>query len=160
MENPVTPAAVRVFAAEITDAVAESMLAGVWARARKIAPCLHESTTTLDDIDTELVKTIITSVVVRWHESGSGAVTQRGAGDFSETLSGYSGGLFRPDEIRDLQQMCSEFRAQSASTIPVGGYEPVTVQHAGWCSINFGATYCDCGAELTATGLPLWTRTP
>ena len=33
------------------------------------------------------------------------------------------------------------------------------IVHAPWCSINFGAAYCSCGADLTLAG-PLFGPTP
>lgn len=166
MPTPLTWGHLKVHEPDIEEAVADSMIAITWARATKIAPCLKEMTWT-DDVeavgyeDTQLVIGILQGVVLRWSEAGNGGVTQQAAGDYQQTNSGYAGGLFRPDEIRDLQQLCEDTRSTyRASTIPTGA-DPVYVQHAEWCAVRFGTspvTLCDCGAEISGTGLPLWTR--
>ena len=41
---------------------------------------------------------------------------------------------------------------QKAFGVQVGGAS--TVEHLPWCSINFGATYCSCGADIA--GVPIY----
>lgn len=118
MQNPLTPADVQVFNPEISEDIATAMISSVWARTiHKIAPCLKELDA--DEEQTEIVKSALRSVVLRWYDTGSGAVRSHTAGEYSETLSQYSGGLFRPDEISDLQGICGGgSSAPKASTIP------------------------------------------
>lgn len=115
MAAPITPEHIQLFDASIPEAVAEAMIESLWARATKLAPCLKVKEWSDDDAeeeyeDTIFVRSILRSVALRWADSGSGAVTQRTAGEFSETLAGYSGGLFRPDEIQDLKAVCTVVR--------------------------------------------------
>lgn len=165
MAAPLTWEELKTFEADIPEDLANDMIKGVWARAVKVAPCLKTMEWSEDEDadeydDTQLVKSVIRGACLRWYDSGSGAAIQRAAGEYSETLTGYSGGLLRPDEVRDLQKLCSDLSTGGrATTIPTGLYStPVVVVHADWCSIRFGATYCDCGAELTADGMPLWVH--
>lgn len=79
-----------------------------------------------------------------------------------------SGGTFRPEEIRDLQSVCAgsaNAGNQKAYSVDTGYYAGTrVVNHAAWCSINFVAqppvnnALCDCGAELSRDGQPLWRR--
>ncbi|WP_280472748.1 hypothetical protein [Nocardia cyriacigeorgica] len=96
------------------------MIAAAWARARKVARCLALAETELDADGIEILRSALRSAVLRWYETGSGAVAQRQAGDYAETLARDStrGGLFRPDEIRDLLGLCDSARSDGASTIP------------------------------------------
>lgn len=166
MPAPLTWAELQVFEPELAEDMADAMITSVWARCTKVAPCLKEmewSETESDEEyeNTQLVKTIVRAAVLRWSDSGSGIVTQRIAGDYQETLSGVSGGgLLRPDEIRDLQQLCATSSTQAAVTVPTWPDGPYVTQHAAWCDVSFGGLTCDCGADLSATGLPLWTREP
>lgn len=167
MPAPVAYSDLTVFDPELEQDVAEAMIASVWARAVKLAPCLKTKEWSDDETndlyeDTEFVKDILRRVILRWNDSGSGAVTQRQAGEYGETLSGYSGGLFRPDEVRDLQNLCAETaQTQKASTIltdPTAGTWEIV--HADWCSMStlFNGNICECGAELSADGRPLWVH--
>lgn len=160
-EAPLTWEHLKVFEPEFPEDLANAMIATVWAQVRnKIAPCMTEEDA-LEDPDTEeAVRSIIRSVVLRWHDSGSGAVTSQTAGDYSESLSGYGGGRWRPDEINDLQQMCADHREASATTVPMYRDGPWLTEHAAWCSVNFGDPVCDCGADISANGLPLWKNRP
>lgn len=164
MPAPLTAGEVQVFDAEITEDIANAMIASAWVRALKIAPCLKtkewsDEETDEEYEDTQLVKDVLRRVVLRWADTGSGAARSRVAGEYQETYNDYGGGLFRPDEIRDLQQVCTETYDgdPKASTILAGPPDVIgVVQHASTCDIVFGGTLCTCGAELTENGLPLW----
>lgn len=119
MLNPVTAADVQLFAERISEDTANAMLSSVWARAVREVPELKDHTADADD--TALVKTIIRAAVVRWYDSGSGAVTSRGAGDFSEyyrrDVEGL-GGTFTKDELNELRAVVGLDQASgSASTV-------------------------------------------
>ncbi|MBF6101443.1 hypothetical protein IU510_25815 [Nocardia cyriacigeorgica] len=120
MTNPLSWNDIRVFEPDIAEDVATAMIAAAWARARKLAPCLTDPETELDADAIEILRSALRSAVLRWHETGSGAVVQRQAGDYAETLGRDTtrGGLFRPDEIRDLLGLCGSGRSGGASTIP------------------------------------------
>lgn len=121
MDVPLTWADIKVFEPDIAEDIADALISGVWARARKLAPCLKSPETELDDTDSELLRSTLRSAVLRWHDQGSGAVASRSALDFSETLRSDRGGLFRPDEVRDLLEMCTNYRQDSATTIDTSG---------------------------------------
>ncbi|QFG05086.1 head-to-tail adaptor [Gordonia phage Dre3] len=154
---------------ELTEGEATPMIRSAWARAISIAPCLGDKFDDLTDVQKEIVKDTLRGAILRWAERGSGAVTQRNAGDYGETLKGGTDGLYWPAEIRDLQDVCSEHKRRGrASTIPTGDNRGVVPQHAPWCAVNFAAgalapgvgtpTFCDCGADLTDGEGPLWVR--
>ena len=101
-------------------------------------------------------KMVLLGAVKRWAESGSGALQSQQAGPYGMTVdtrqrTGYN---LWPSEITDLQAICATGptgrQSFSIDTIPVG------VRHAEWCSINFGAAYCDCGADIA--GFPLFSE--
>ncbi|MEV0851480.1 hypothetical protein [Nocardia fluminea] len=123
MENPLTWADLKVFEPDLGEDVSDAMIAATWVKAKKIAPCIGELDADPDQI--ELVRSTMRAVVLRWHDTGSGAVRQQTAGDFGETFSSYSGGLWRPDEIDDLQGVCGQAVTGKASTIATWG-EPTT----------------------------------
>jgi hypothetical protein len=160
VDSPIEFKDLAVFDDQLSKAAAEAMIATVWSRTRKLAPCLKEDDVELDVDDLETVKGIVRSVILRWAESGSGVVGSRNAGDYGETYTTGGGGSFRPDEVRDLQTVCAGVRrGQRAYAVVTGPSTTRVVQHASWCNINFGETIlCDCGAELTADGTPLWSR--
>lgn len=167
MSAPLTRAEVQLFS-DMEDTIADALIQLTWARALKIAPCLKEMAWADEDADdtdplwenTQLVKGILRDAVLRRDEAGVGVVTSRAAGDFQESLR-YSGGLFQPSEIRDLQQLCTEYRSKSSASTHLTMPEyPLTVQHAPWCdkflAPDSQGAVCECGAELTESGLPLW----
>lgn len=166
MAAPLSPTDLQLFDESISEDVATAMIASVWARACKLAPCLRDKDweDEANAEDMEIVKDVLRRVALRWFDTGSGAVTERQASDFSESLtSEYSGGRFRPDEINDLVDVCATGSRQAATTIATWLSTAGTIQHADWCSINFEnntdvPTLCDCGAEISGTGLPLWSR--
>ncbi|WNN95738.1 head-to-tail adaptor [Gordonia phage Fribs8] len=170
-EAPIEFSDLSPFDDDLTEGEATPMIRSAWARAISVAPCLGTAYDDLTDVQKEIVKDVLRGAILRWAERGAGAVTQRNAGDYGETLKGGNGGLFQPGEIRDLQDVCSEHkRRPRASTILTGDTRGATPQHAAWCAVNFAAgalapgvgtpVFCDCGADLTDGQGPLWTRTP
>jgi len=161
-DSPLTWEDLKVFEPDIPEELANAMVATVWSRAQKLAPCLtavDPDPNPLDDaVDLETVKDILRSAVLRWNDSGSGAVTSRTAGDYSENFASSGGGLFRPGEIADLRTLCGGRAGQKASTISTTPSYDTFTQHAAWCSAAFGGSWCDCGADLSFDGYPLWTR--
>lgn len=134
------------------------MVAGANAKASRVAPCLAgtgEDAPTEDQVAE--AKLVLVGAVKRWSESGSGALSQQAAGPFSQTVdtrqrTGYN---LWPSEINDLQGICKGLEgspSRLAFSVNTGGaYGTV---HAESCSLYFGATYCDCGADLA--GFPLF----
>lgn len=140
-----------------------SMIAGVNARASRVAPCLNEDEEGNPPAG-ELVaeaKLVLIGAIRRWADSGSGAFQQQTTGPFGVTVdtrqrTGYN---LWPSEIAQLQDLCAAARessgAYSVDTVPTAG----PLVHADICSIHFGSEFCSCGAVLTQ-GLPLYENYP
>lgn len=166
MAAPLTWDDLKVFDPEIPEDLANAMIASVWAQSMKVAPCLKEDGALADEDDAEIVKSTLRRVIMRWFDAGSGAVSQRGAAEYQETLRDFGGGKLRPDDIKDLQSFCATtLQTQAAQTIPTRPVGEWSVHHAAWCNTRFSnntdiPTLCDCGAELTWDGYPLWPDRP
>jgi hypothetical protein len=138
--------------ATISEAKAEAMITDALAMAARVAPCILD-----EDFEyADAAKAILRRAIIRWHEAGSGAAVQQTAGPFSQTIeSKPSRGLFWPSEIEQLQELCQAEQTSGAFT--VDGICAATI-HADVCSLNFGALYCSCGADIA--GYPLWEVAP
>ncbi|QDP43637.1 head-to-tail adaptor [Gordonia phage PhorbesPhlower] len=136
--------------AVISESKALAMIEDALETARLIAPCIAED----DFAYPGAAKAVIRGAILRWNDTGAGGVTtQSTAGPISETVTTTRRAMFWPSEIEQLQSMCRDGKkagAFSVDTVPTEN-----IQHADICSINFGATYCSCGAILTGM-LPLW----
>lgn len=109
-----TPADLEPFAT-IDQVKAESMIEDAEAMAALAAPCI---TNPEFMIRTELmaaVKAVLRSAVLRWNEAGAGAVTQRGAGPFQETVDNRQQRrtMFWPSEVEQLRDICAQFGGTS-----------------------------------------------
>lgn len=156
-QAPLTPEDLLKFSDDLDSDAAADMIRTAWARALRLAPCLKEPDFE-DPEGLEVLKDVLRTAILRWHDRGSGAVVQRTAGEYGETLRSDGGALFLPQEIRDLQSLCKDYRkrgrASTLSTLPSSGGGS---QHADWCAWNFAANpnFCDCGALLSGDGLPI-----
>jgi hypothetical protein len=108
---------------------AQAMIDTAMARAARVAPCIRDETLNADN--SEAAKGVIRDAVLRWHDSGSGAFTQRSEqrGPFGVQES-YDNRqprkvLFWPTEIEELQSICADHNgvaragAFSVDTSPV-----------------------------------------
>lgn len=107
--------------ADIPEAKAQAMIADAIAMAARVAPCIIED----DFTYSAAAKAIIRSAILRRNDSGSGAVSQVGAGSFQQSFDNRQPhrGLFWPSEIEDLQGLCSSTprgRAYEVDTMPPG----------------------------------------
>lgn len=141
--------------ADIDPIKAQAMIDDALALAARVAPCITET----DFAHADAAKAIIRGAVLRWNDSGSGAVTQQTTGPFAHTVDTRQTrrGMFWPVEIADLQALCSGEEtgdAYAVDTLPYSGS-----QHADICAVRFGATYCSCGAVLTGD-VPLYETSP
>jgi hypothetical protein len=132
------------------------MVAGVNAKASRVAPCLTDTTTppTLDQIDE--ARLVLIGAVKRWVEAGAGALQAQTAGPFGmtvDTRQKSSGFNLWPSEIEQLQAICSNGTTASAGAFSI---TPAcsSSAHLPWCSLNFGATYCSCGVDIA--GAPIF----
>ena len=139
--------------ATIPDDKADAMIADAEAMAVMVAPCLGASDFAQDANKRAAVKAILRGAILRWHDSGSGAVVQQTAGPFSQTVdqSKVRKGMFWPSEIEQLQNLCKVATSGGAFSIDVLNF---TTAHSDACSLNFGATYCSCGADIA--GYPIY----
>lgn len=122
-----TPADIQKFDDSLPDDVVQDMINTVAARVVKMCPALRlplddPANPLADDVSSEVLKDVMRAAVLRWAERGSGAVREQGSGDFSQSLVVDRAGLFRPNEIRDIADVCGNARAhaQTASTILTG----------------------------------------
>ena len=127
---------------------AQAMIDDAMALAARVAPCITDAAFAYPDA----AKAILRGAVLRWNDSGTGAVTQQAAGPFSQTLDTRQTrrSMFWPSEISELQKLCREATSGAFAIDTVGG----SSVHADICALNFGALYCSCGASIA--GYPLW----
>ena len=96
--------------ATIPEAKALAMIADAEAMAVSVAPCLVSG----DPMTSEqvaAVRAILRRAVLRWHETGTGMVTQQSAGPFQQSIDTTRSaprGLFWPSEITELQGICQQ----------------------------------------------------
>lgn len=144
--------------AEIPSVKALAMIEDAVALAARVAPCITEATFAYEGA----AKAILRGAILRWHEAGSGAKVSQseniGAYGYSDTFDNRQTrrGMFWPSEIEQLQELCRTSGPSGAFTVDTS---PLGVMHADICALNFGATYCSCGADLTLYG-PLYETQP
>lgn len=146
----VTPADLAPFA-EIDPTKASAMIEDALALAAVVAPCILEETFAHADA----AKAIIRGAILRWDEAGSGAFQQTQTGPFGATVDTRQArrGMFWPSEIADLQKLCA---SSGSGAFDIDTVQGLAYAHTASCDLNFGGTYCSCGAVLTQ-GEPLWS---
>lgn len=84
---------------------AQAMIEDAEAMAVLVAPCI----TSVDFGNQLAVKAILRGAIIRWNESGSGAMQSQTAGPFGVTLDTRQErrSMFWPSEIEQLQNLCS-----------------------------------------------------
>lgn len=140
--------------AELVDA----MVAGANAKASRVAPCLAATDPAPTADQLAEAKLVLIGAVKRWVEAGAGALQQQTAGPFSVSTDTRqrSGFNLWPSEIEALQALCRSSAPAAAFAIDTA--LDVGSIHAPWCALNFGATYCSCGADIA--GFPLFEGAP
>lgn len=141
--------------ADIDPAKAAAMIADAEAQAILAAPCLAD----VDDLDANqvaAVRAVLRGAILRWNDAGSGAYQQQTAGPFSVMMDTRQTrrSLFWPSEIEQLQSICTAVAGGAGGAFSIDTAPGCAIQHAEVCSINFGASYCSCGAVLA--GYPLY----
>lgn len=99
----ITPSDLTPFA-DIPLAKAEAMIADALAMAARVAPCINDA----DFAYPDAARAILRGAILRWHESGSGALQSQTAGPFGMQLDTRQQrrSMFWPSEITDLQALC------------------------------------------------------
>lgn len=131
----------------------EQIIEDAEALALLAAPCLGKYDPPLSELQTAAVRAILRGAIMRWSDAGSGARQSTSTGPFSETIDTTvtRRGMYWPSEITSLQSICSDGQSNKAFSVDTVGFGSV---HAEICSVNLGATYCSCGADIA--GFPLW----
>jgi hypothetical protein len=97
---------------------AEAMIDDAEAMALLAAPCIAAE----DFAYGSAVKAILRGAVLRWNDSGSGALQSQNAGPFGQTLDTRQErrGMFWPSEIVALQSLCTDTQGGVYSTSLAG----------------------------------------
>lgn len=151
----ITPADIAPFADIDADKLA-AMIDDASAMAAQAAPCINTADFQANAEKMAALKAILRAALLRWNDSGSGAVTQQAAGPFSQSIdtTRERRGMYWPSEITQLQELCSATPSGGAYAIDSRPILPWG--HADICALHLGATYCSCGAILTRHEYPLW----
>lgn len=151
MANIISPLDLEPFA-EIQLDKADAMIEDAMADASRVAPCITDEDLTA--VKAAQFKSVLRAAILRWNDSGSGALQAQQAGPFGQTLDTriQRKGMFWPSEIEALQDICKGDEEESGA-FDINTVSCATV-HADACSLNFGATYCSCGGDIA--GFPLW----
>lgn len=110
---------------------ADSMIEDAEALAVLVAPCITEAGFAF----TAAVKAILRGALMRWNDSGTGALQAQTAGPFGQTLDTRQErrAMFWPSEIEQLQNLCSDLGGSNYTTSLAGpDPDPSTVMSDGW----------------------------
>lgn len=111
--------------AKINAAKASAMINDAMADASRVAPCILE-----DDLPLERIgqfRSVLRAAILRWNETGSGALTQQTAGPLSVSMDTRTTrrGMFWPSELVALRDICRgdepEGEAFAIDVTPVSG---------------------------------------
>lgn len=85
---------------------AAAMIEDAVAMAARVAPCITDE----DFEHSAAARAILRGAILRWHEAGTGAFTQQGAGPFQVSVDNRQQrrGMFWPSEITQLQELCRD----------------------------------------------------
>src|SRR6185312_425838 len=112
--------------ATIDDDKAEAMLADAEALAIVSAPCLADADA-LSDQQLAAVKAVLRAAVLRWAESGTGAVSSQTAGPYGQVVDTRQARrtMFWPSEITALQKICTAPTDGGAFSIDTAAASPI-----------------------------------
>lgn len=90
--------------ATIDEAKAQAMIDDTLAMAARVAPCILAADFEYD----AAAKAILRGAILRWNDSGTGALQAQTAGPFGQTLDTRveRKSMFWPSEIEQLQELC------------------------------------------------------
>jgi len=105
-----------VFAPDIEQAKAQEMIDDATALASLVAPCIQA----VGFSNGPAVKAILRGAILRWNDSGTGAIQSQTAGPFGQVLDTRQErrGMFWPSEITQLQSLCA---AGTSYTVSLAG---------------------------------------
>lgn len=128
------------FAPGLDPVKAQAMIDDALALAARVAPCIKDEDFQYPDA----AKAVLRGAILRWNDSGNGAVSQQSAGPYSQTIDTRTTrrSMFWPSEITELQALCQE--TQEAKAYSVDTAPSFTSLHPPFCSVYFGGT-CSCG---------------
>lgn len=120
MTDFLTVADLQVFSPDINAEKAQGMIDDATALAGVLAPCINAP----GFANVAAVKALLRGAILRWDESGSGALQSQTAGPFGQVLDTRQQrrGMFWPSEIEQLQGLCSSGGSYSLS---LAGPDPV-----------------------------------
>lgn len=133
--------------ATIDPAKAGAMVVDAVALATMVAPCLaNDNLTTLQ---ASAAKAILRGAVLRWNDSGSGAVSQQVAGPFQMSIDTKQARrtMFWPSEITELQRIC---KSSDGGAFSIDTAAQPIVFHSSLCEWGGG---CNCAGGFDP-GLP------
>lgn len=116
---------------------ASAMIADAVAQAILVAPCLADEGD-LDANQKAAVTAVLRAAILRWNDSGSGAVFQQTAGPFSimQDTRQVRRALFWPSEIEQLQAVCAQVNGGSSGAFTIDTAPPLddeeTVNPLDW----------------------------
>lgn len=140
--------------ATIDEAKLDAMIADASALAVLAAPCLGDEAS-LTAGQKAAATAVLRAVILRWNDSGSGAFQQQTAGSFSVSYNQTSrGGALWPTDITQLQNICKATADSAGGAFSVDTAPAIDTVHADVCNLNFGASWCSCGADIA--GQPIY----
>ena len=109
----------------------------------------------LSELDQKKLDYVVREAVVAQVRRPDDATMLDVSVDDGRVMRRYSSGSGRVrvlDEWWDLLSPDSSGKAFTVDTLP----RNELAAHKPWCSLRMGATFCSCGANLTAGAYPLW----
>lgn len=136
----------------------EAMVAGVNAKAARVAPCLVSTDPAPSADQVAEAKLVLIGAIKRWVDAGAGAFAQQAAGPFSVSTDTRQRTGFNlwPSEIGALQDICATGQASGGGAFSITPAGRGGGNHIPWCALAFGAAYCSCGSDLTNYEYPLY----
>lgn len=131
--------------ATINEDKANDMISDAIAKAKLVAPCLSDPDSLTED-QLAAVKAVLRAAILRWNESGTGAVSSQTMGPFSVAVDTRQQrrDLFWPSEIADLQRICREVGDfGGAFDVDTAAASAMTVHPilGGWHSTGWGGSW-------------------
>ena len=100
---------------------AQAMIDDAMALAARVAPCINSA----DFAYEAAARAIIRGAILRWNETGTGAMQAQTAGPFGVTVDTRQQrrGMFWPSEIAELQALCGA--SANVYTVSLAGPDPL-----------------------------------